>query len=61
MAVDRVLEDVRPDVVLVQGDTTTVLMTTLAAFYRRVVVGHVEAGLRTRHRYNPFRRRSTGD
>lgn len=64
MAVDRVLEDVRPDVVLVQGDTTTVLMTTLAAFYQRISVGHVEAGLRTQHRYNPFpeeiNRRLTG-
>jgi UDP-N-acetylglucosamine 2-epimerase (non-hydrolysing) len=64
MAVSRVLEDVRPDVVLVQGDTTTVLMTTLAAFYQRISVGHVEAGLRTRHRYNPFpeeiNRRLTG-
>ena len=64
MAVNRVLEDVRPDVVLVQGDTTTVVMTTLAAFYQRISVGHVEAGLRTRHRYNPFpeeiNRRLTG-
>jgi UDP-N-acetylglucosamine 2-epimerase (non-hydrolysing) len=64
VAVSRVLEDVRPDVVLVQGDTTTVLMTTLAAFYQRISVGHVEAGLRTRHRYNPFpeeiNRRLTG-
>jgi UDP-N-acetylglucosamine 2-epimerase (non-hydrolysing) len=41
-------------VVLVQGDTTTVMVTALAAFYRRIPVGHVEAGLRTRDRYNPF-------
>ena len=42
-----VLADARPDLVLVQGDTTTVLATALAAFYARVPVGHVEAGLRT--------------
>lgn len=43
----RVLRDLKPAAVLVQGDTTTVLGTTLAAFYERVRVGHVEAGLRT--------------
>jgi UDP-N-acetylglucosamine 2-epimerase (non-hydrolysing) len=63
-AVSRVLEKVRPDVVLVQGDTTTVIMAALAAFYQRIPVGHVEAGLRTRDRYNPFpeeiNRRVTG-
>jgi UDP-N-acetylglucosamine 2-epimerase (non-hydrolysing) len=41
-------------VVLVQGDTTTVMITALAAFYQRIPVGHVEAGLRTQDRYNPF-------
>jgi len=50
----RVLENVRPDVVLVQGDTTTVMVGALAAFYRQIPVGHVEAGLRTRDRYSPF-------
>jgi UDP-N-acetylglucosamine 2-epimerase (non-hydrolysing) len=54
VAVSRVLGEVRPDVVLVQGDTTTVMVAALAAFYQRVPVGHVEAGLRTRNRYNPF-------
>ncbi len=44
----------RPDVVLVQGDTTTAMVTALAAFYHRVPVGHVEAGLRTLDRYSPF-------
>ena len=44
----------RPDIVLVQGDTTTVMLASLAAFYHRVPVGHVEAGLRTRDRYSPF-------
>ncbi len=46
-AVDRFLTDNKPDLVLVQGDTTTVLMASLAAFYHKIPVGHVEAGLRT--------------
>jgi len=54
VAITEVLEHVQPDVVLVQGDTTTVMMAALAAFYKRIPVGHVEAGLRTRDRYNPF-------
>ena len=54
VAITEVLEHVRPDVVLVQGDTTTVMMAALAAFYKHIPVGHVEAGLRTRDRYNPF-------
>jgi len=49
-----VLADFRPDWVLVQGDTTTVLAATLAAAYFQVPVGHVEAGLRTYDRTNPF-------
>lgn len=54
VAVSEVLREVNPDVVLVQGDTTTVMMAALAAFYQRIPVGHVEAGLRTHNRYNPF-------
>ena len=54
IAVSKVLQELRPDVVLVQGDTTTVMITALAAFYQRIPVGHVEAGLRTQDRYNPF-------
>jgi UDP-N-acetylglucosamine 2-epimerase (non-hydrolysing) len=50
----EVLAARRPDVVLVQGDTTTVMAASLAAFYHRVPVGHVEAGLRTLDRYSPF-------
>ena len=50
----EVLASRRPDVVLVQGDTTTVMVASLAAFYHRVPVGHVEAGLRTLDRYSPF-------
>ena len=49
-----VLATHRPDIVLVQGDTTTVMVASLAAFYHRVPVGHVEAGLRTLDRYSPF-------
>lgn len=52
--VAQVLERTRPDLVLVQGDTTTAMIAALAAFYRRIPVGHVEAGLRTRDRYRPF-------
>lgn len=44
----------KPDAVLAQGDTTTVMVTALAAFYRKIPFGHVEAGLRTGNRYNPF-------
>ena len=51
---DRVLADARPDLVLVHGDTTTTMAASLAAFYRRIPVGHVEAGLRTHDRYYPF-------
>jgi UDP-N-acetylglucosamine 2-epimerase (non-hydrolysing) len=51
---DPVLVGEAPDWVLVQGDTTTVMAASLAAFYRRVKVGHVEAGLRTRDKYHPF-------
>lgn len=53
-AIDAWLADVQPDLVLVQGDTTTVLCAALAAFYRRIPVGHVEAGLRTWTRSTPF-------
>jgi len=49
-----VLRRVRPDFVLVQGDTTTAFVTALAAFYERVPVGHVEAGLRSFDRGNPY-------
>ena len=44
----------RPDIVLAQGDTTTTFAATLAAFYNKVAVGHVEAGLRTDNKYDPF-------
>ena len=53
-AVDRFLTDNKPDLVLVQGDTTTVLMASLAAFYHKIPVGHVEAGLRTGDMQSPW-------
>ena len=53
-ALDPVFEAERPDWVLVQGDTTTVMAASLAAFYHRVKVGHVEAGLRTGDKWQPF-------
>lgn len=51
---DDVLQSEKPDAVLVQGDTTTVMTATLACFYHRIPVGHVEAGLRTWDMQNPF-------
>ena len=53
-AMQQVLVADRPDVLLVQGDTTTVLVASLAAFYLQIPVAHVEAGLRSHDRYNPF-------
>lgn len=51
---DPVLADFEPDWVLVQGDTTTVAITSLLAYYHRIKVGHVEAGLRTHDKWQPF-------
>ena len=50
----EVLDEARPDVVLVHGDTTTSMAAALAAFYRQIPVGHVEAGLRTHNIYSPW-------
>ena len=50
----EVLREFKPDRILVQGDTTTVLAASLAAFYEKVSVGHVEAGLRTYNRFAPW-------
>ncbi len=49
-----VLDEVKPDVVLVHGDTSTTFVTALACFYKQVSVGHVEAGLRTYNIYSPY-------
>ena len=53
-ALEPVLDECKPDLVLVQGDTTTAFIGALAAFYKQVKVGHVEAGLRSFDRYSPF-------
>ena len=62
--VRQALQDSRPDTVLVQGDTSTTFCSALAAFYSKIAVGHIEAGLRTRDRFDPFpeemNRRLTG-
>lgn len=51
---DKVIEREHPDWVLTQGDTTTAMIATLAAFYRGVKIGHIEAGLRTWNKHHPF-------
>jgi UDP-N-acetylglucosamine 2-epimerase (non-hydrolysing) len=51
---EAILQVERPDWILVQGDTTTVMATSIAAFYSRIKIGHVEAGLRTRDKWQPF-------
>lgn len=53
-SIDNYLKGSSPDLVVVQGDTTTVLAASLAAFYHRIPVAHVEAGLRTHNKYSPF-------
>jgi UDP-N-acetylglucosamine 2-epimerase (non-hydrolysing) len=53
-ALDPVLESEKPDWVLVQGDTTTVMAASLAAYYHQIKLGHVEAGLRTFDKWQPF-------
>ena len=54
LGMDRVLEQAKPDLVLVHGDTSTTFSGALAAFYHQIPVGHVEAGLRTWDKYSPF-------
>ncbi|MEN8172483.1 MAG: UDP-N-acetylglucosamine 2-epimerase (non-hydrolyzing) [Chloroflexota bacterium] len=51
---DPVLADIKPDWILVQGDTTTVMASALLAYYHQIKVGHVEAGLRTGDKWQPF-------
>ena len=52
--IGKVLDEVKPDVVLVHGDTSTTFVTALACFYKQIAVGHVEAGLRTYDIYSPY-------
>lgn len=51
---DGLFKEIKPDIVLVHGDTTTTFAGSLAAFYHQIAVGHVEAGLRTGNKYSPF-------
>jgi UDP-N-acetylglucosamine 2-epimerase (non-hydrolysing) len=51
---EKVIHEEQPDWVLVQGDTTTVMAASLAAYYQKVKIGHVEAGLRTHDKFHPF-------
>jgi UDP-N-acetylglucosamine 2-epimerase (non-hydrolysing) len=51
---EPILESEKPDFVLVQGDTTTAFVGALSAYYHQIPIGHVEAGLRTRDKYNPY-------
>jgi UDP-N-acetylglucosamine 2-epimerase (non-hydrolysing) len=53
-AIDRYLIEYQPQMIIVQGDTTTVFCASLCAFYHRIPVGHVEAGLRTGNKFSPF-------
>ena len=52
--IESIYDKERPDLVLIQGDTTTVFAASLAAYYRKIPVGHIEAGLRSRNKYQPF-------
>ncbi|MDK0636976.1 non-hydrolyzing UDP-N-acetylglucosamine 2-epimerase [Clostridium perfringens] len=52
--IDKVIKEVKPDIVLVHGDTSTTFNGALAAFYNKVTIGHVEAGLRSYDLYSPF-------
>lgn len=54
LQIKSVLEDVKPDIVLVHGDTSTTFVTALACFYLKIPVGHVEAGLRTYNIFSPY-------
>ncbi|MBM4272303.1 MAG: UDP-N-acetylglucosamine 2-epimerase (non-hydrolyzing) [Deltaproteobacteria bacterium] len=54
MKVSQILDEIAPDALLIQGDTTTVMTASIAAFYKKIPVGHIEAGLRTGNPYSPF-------
>lgn len=54
LGIEKILRKERPSMVLVQGDTTTTFTGALAAFYQKIKIGHIEAGLRTNNKYYPF-------
>jgi UDP-N-acetylglucosamine 2-epimerase (non-hydrolysing) len=51
---ESILRKEKPDIILVQGDTTTTFIAGLAAYYLKIKIGHIEAGLRTKDKFNPF-------
>lgn len=53
-SLDKVIEEAQPDIILVHGDTTTTFATSISAFYHQIMIGHVEAGLRTWEKYSPY-------
>lgn len=54
LSIDKTLDEAKPDMVIAQGDTTTVFVTALACFYKKIPFAHLEAGLRTHDLYSPF-------
>ena len=54
IGLEKIIKETKPDIVLVHGDTTTTFAGALAAFYNRIDIGHVEAGLRINNKYNPY-------
>ena len=54
LGLEDILDELKPDILLVQGDTTTVFAAALAAFYKKIKIGHVEAGLRSGNLYSPY-------
>lgn len=54
LGLEGILDELKPDILLVQGDTTTVFAAALAAFYKKIKIGHVEAGLRSGNIYSPY-------
>ena len=54
LGLEGILDELKPDILLVQGDTTTVFAAALAAFYKKIKIGHVEAGLRSGNLYSPY-------
>jgi len=51
---DAIVEEEKPDCILIQGDTTTTFISALIGFYYKIRIGHIEAGLRTHNKYRPF-------
>lgn len=54
LSIGNILKKEKPDIVLIQGDTTTAFATALSSYYQKIPIGHIEAGLRTHNKYEPF-------